>query len=66
MSCHKNGEWYKLLYGEWYKYYTTLSEAKENCQLLPKKYQKGCELFCDLNLTKNFKLGTYQKIQCPI
>ena len=52
--------------GEWYKHYDTLKEAKENCQLLPKKYQKGCELFCDLNLTNTFREGTYEKIQCPI
>ena len=38
--------------GEWYKHNDNLKEAKEICQLLPKKYQKGCELFCDLHLTE--------------
>ena len=51
--------------GKWYNFYDTLIEAKENCKLLPFRYQKGCELFCDLDLSNTFKEGTFEKIECP-
>ena len=52
--------------GDWYNYYNTLIEAKQNCKLLPLRYQEGCELFCDLNLSNAFKEGEFKKIDCPL
>ena len=53
------------LNGGWYNFYDSLIEAKEKCKLLPPKYREECEIFCDLDLSKTFKEGTYTKIECP-
>jgi len=52
--------------GDWYLHYDSLIEAKQNCKLLTFKYQEGCELFCDLNLSNKFKEGDFKKIDCPL